>query len=116
MMDGRVERMSAANEPRERSEPARRQARERVRESEGRSPSVITMRYRSVATVTFFGLLLFVGACHHNKPPVAKPTPPPVAPPAPTGAAKPTPPEAVPESTPIPAEPKMNEDTLASGD
>ena len=34
-------RVSAANEPRERSEPAKRLARERVGESEGRSPSVI---------------------------------------------------------------------------
>jgi hypothetical protein len=32
--------MSEANEPRERSAPAKRRARERVGESEGRSPSV----------------------------------------------------------------------------
>src|SRR5205814_588957 len=38
-------RASAASEPRERSEPAKRRARERVGESEGRSPSVKTMRY-----------------------------------------------------------------------
>jgi hypothetical protein len=34
-------RVSAANEPRERSEPAQRRVRERAGESEGRSPSVI---------------------------------------------------------------------------
>ena len=37
-------RTSAASEPRERSAPAKRRARERVGESEGRSPSVITDR------------------------------------------------------------------------
>ena len=74
------------------------------------------MIHRLFATVGIFSLLVFAGACHHNKPPVAKPTPPPVAPPAPTASARPTPPEAVPESTPIPTEPKVNEDTLAAGD
>jgi peptidoglycan-associated lipoprotein len=73
------------------------------------------MRHRSVATVAVFGVLVFAGACHHNKPPVARPTPPTVAPPAPTSAAPPTPPEPVVENQPIPAEPKVNEDLL-SGD
>ncbi|HYT77335.1 MAG TPA: gluconate 2-dehydrogenase subunit 3 family protein [Vicinamibacterales bacterium] len=38
--DARSARVSAANEPRERREPAKRRASERVGESEGRSPSV----------------------------------------------------------------------------
>ena len=59
---------------------------------------------------------MFAGACHHNKPPVAKPTPPMVAPPASNPGAQPAPPEPVIENQPIPAEPTMNEDTLASGD
>lgn len=75
------------------------------------------MTHRSVATIAVFSLLAFASACHHNKPPVAKPTPPMVAPPASNPGAKPaTPPEPVVENQPIPAEPKVAEDALASGD
>src|SRR5258706_7883584 len=54
-MPGRVRdmRASAASEPRERSAPAKRRARERVGESEGRSPSVkneVRMAKAAVAT------------------------------------------------------------------
>jgi urease beta subunit len=39
LVDGPLERTSAASEPRERSAPAKRRASERVGESEGQSPS-----------------------------------------------------------------------------
>ena len=73
------------------------------------------MTQRSVATLSMLSLLVFAGACHHTKPPVARPTPPTVAPPAPTSTTAPTPPEPVVENQPIPEEPKVNEDLL-SGD
>lgn len=73
------------------------------------------MTHRSVATFALLSLLLFAGACHHNKPPVARPTPPPATPqPTPTPRT-PTPPEAVPETQPIPPEPTISGDLL-SGD
>lgn len=73
------------------------------------------MTQRSVATFALLSLLLFAGACHHNKPPVARPTPPPATPqPTPT-TRTPTPPEAVPETQPIPPEPTISGDLL-SGD
>src|SRR6476646_10466259 len=62
------------------------------------------------------GAALFVsGACHKNKPPVARPTPPPAATTA-TPARPPAPPEPVPESTPVPPEPKISDDPLTSSD
>src|SRR5437870_11689037 len=42
-------RVSAANEPRDRSEPTKRRARTRVGESEGRSPSVLEDRWLTQA-------------------------------------------------------------------
>lgn len=73
------------------------------------------MTQRSVATFALLSLLLFAGACHHNKPPVARPTTPPATPqPTPTPRT-PTPPEAVPETQPIPPEPTISGDLL-SGD
>lgn len=73
------------------------------------------MSHRPFATVTLLSLLVFAGACHHNKPPVARPQPP-VAPPPTQAARPPAPPEPVPESAPIPSEPTVSEDTLASSD
>jgi peptidoglycan-associated lipoprotein len=63
-------------------------------------------------------LLTLVSACGKKKPPVARPLPPP---PATTGGAAqpgrpPTPPEPVPETTPIPPEPKITDDPLTAGD
>jgi ABC-2 type transport system ATP-binding protein len=57
-------RVSEANEPRERSEPAKRLARERVGESEGRSPSVI---FDEVSK--FYGDVLGVNRVTLNIPP-----------------------------------------------
>jgi len=60
--------------------------------------------------------LAVVGACGKKKPPLARPTTPP---PAATTAAPtrpPTPPEPVPETTTVPAEPKISDDPLMSGD
>jgi peptidoglycan-associated lipoprotein len=61
------------------------------------------------------GLMFFAGACHKQKPPVAKPTPPPTAgTPTPTEAPKPAaPPEPVPETAPVPAEPAPVESNLS---
>src|SRR5436190_288994 len=60
--------------------------------------------------------LVFAGACHKNKPPVAKPTAPVAAPTntAPPPARPPAPPEPVPDRTPIPPEPKIADDPLSS--
>jgi peptidoglycan-associated lipoprotein len=60
-------------------------------------------------------ILVLAGACAKKKPPVAKPTP---APPSTTtgGARPPAPPEPVPETAPIPPEPTISEDPLASKD
>jgi peptidoglycan-associated lipoprotein len=54
-------------------------------------------------------------ACGGKKPPVAKPTTPPPPPPS-TTAKPPEPPEPVPESAPIPREPTISDDSLASKD
>src|SRR5262245_8267866 len=59
--------------------------------------------------------LVFAGACHKNKPPVARPQPP-VAPPTTTAPPNrpPAPPEPVPDRTPIPPEPKISDDPLSA--
>ena len=68
---------------------------------------------RQIATVAVLGLLIFAGACHKNKPPVARPTPPPVNT-APTPANKPpAPPEPVPETATVPPEPTPTETNLS---
>src|SRR4029079_6487644 len=51
------ERVSAASEPRERSAPAKRRARERVGESEGRSPSD---EVRSLGMLAAAGIILLL--------------------------------------------------------
>ena len=58
---------------------------------------------------------VLVGACHKNKPPVARPLPPP-PPSTTTGEKPPAPPEPVPETTPIPPEPSITDDSLAGKD
>ena len=67
--------------------------------------------------VVVLALLVFAGACHKNKPPVARPTPPVAAPttntpPPPT----PAPPMPTPDTTPVPKEPPISEDPIASAD
>jgi len=69
-------------------------------------------RYAAVALT----LVVFAGACHKTKPPVARPVPPPTtttAPP-PTANRPPAPPEPVRDTTPIPPEPKITDDPLSS--
>jgi peptidoglycan-associated lipoprotein len=71
------------------------------------------MRSQKFATAAAIAALVFVGACHHNKPPVARPTTPSTMTPPPPAAKPPAPPEPVPEATPIPPEPGVKEDPLA---
>jgi len=74
---------------------------------------MMTKRYGAVV----LALLVFAGACHKNKPPVARPLPPP--PPVtntnPTSST-PAPPTPVPDTTPVPKEPAITEDPLTSSD
>jgi peptidoglycan-associated lipoprotein len=73
------------------------------------------MRTRRPALCAALIILALAGACAKKKPPVAKPTPAP--PTTTTGAARPpAPPEPVPETAPIPPEPTISEDPLASKD
>jgi peptidoglycan-associated lipoprotein len=73
------------------------------------------MRTRRPALCAALIILVLAGACAKKKPPVAKPTPAP--PTTTTGAARPpAPPEPVPETAPIPPEPTISEDPLASKD
>jgi len=65
--------------------------------------------------VVMLALVVFAGACHKSKPPLAKPMPPPATtnvPPPPTAA----PPQPVPDTTPVPPEPKIVDDPLTSSD
>ena len=73
---------------------------------------------RDTRYVVFCALVtaaVLVGACHKNKPPVARPLPPP-PPSTTTGEKPPAPPEPVPETTPIPPEPSITDDSLAGKD
>jgi len=77
----------------------------------------VTMRHRqfAVAVVVVLCAALGAGACAKKKPPVARPMPPPAS----TGTsanAPPAPPTPVPDTTPIPPEPTIKNDPLASGD
>jgi len=70
---------------------------------------------KSAAVV--LALLVFAGACHKSKPPVARPTPPPTStsanvPPPPT----PAPPAPTPDPTVVPKEPPITEDPIAGAD
>lgn len=73
------------------------------------------MRHTWFAAAILGTALVFAGACHHNKPPVAKPTPPPTTTTAPP-TRPPAPPEPVPETTPVPPEPKISDDPLTASD
>jgi peptidoglycan-associated lipoprotein len=62
-------------------------------------------------------LLVFAGACHKNKPPVARPLPP--STPSTTASqppAQPEPPRPTADTTPIPKEPAISEDPIAAAD
>ena len=71
----------------------------------------------SAAALTL-ALLVFAGACHKSKPPIARPTPPPM--PSPTTNVPPppapAPPAPVPDTTPIPKEPPITEDPIGTAD
>jgi len=72
------------------------------------------MRHTQLAIAVTVALLVFVG-CGKKKPPIARPTPP--APTAPAPAAPPpTPPAPTPDTSPIPKEPSITEDPIASAD
>jgi peptidoglycan-associated lipoprotein len=61
-------------------------------------------------------LLVCAGACHKNKPPVARPTPPTSSAPSPAPPPA-TPPSPTPDTTPVPKEPPITEsDPIASAD
>jgi peptidoglycan-associated lipoprotein len=67
--------------------------------------------------VVVLALAVVAGACHKNKPPVARPMPPPTA--STTNTAPPptpAPPTPAPDTTPIPKEPPITEDPIASAD
>jgi len=72
------------------------------------------MRHTQFAVIVVLIAALGAGACGKKKPPVARPMPPP--PPSSTTNAPPPPPTAVPDTTPIPPEPKITDDPLVSGD
>lgn len=69
---------------------------------------------RSAAVV--LALVVFAGACHKTKPPVARPLPPPPPPNANTQTATPVPPSPTTDTTAIPKEPPISEDPIASAD
>jgi peptidoglycan-associated lipoprotein len=69
-------------------------------------------RYAAVV----LALLVFAGACHKNKPPVARPLPPPTTGNTNPTPPPPTPPQPVPDTTPIPKEPPITEDPLSTSD
>ena len=74
------------------------------------------MRQDRYAAVVL-ALAVLAGACHKNKPPVARPVPPPTA--STTNTAPPptpAPPTPAPDTTPIPKEPAITEDPIASAD
>jgi|SRR5690242_10842451 peptidoglycan-associated lipoprotein len=70
------------------------------------------MKHRSLILVLV--CLTLIAACGKKKPPVARPTTPP--PPAASPTKPPEPPEPVPEAAPIPREPSISDDSLASKD
>ena len=76
------------------------------------------MTNKRSAAALVLALLVFAGACHKNKPPVARPTPPSTTgstanvPPPP----QPAPPQPTADTTPIPKEPTISEDPISSAD
>jgi peptidoglycan-associated lipoprotein len=72
------------------------------------------MRRTWVGLVTIVTAFALAGACHKNKPPVARPAPPPPA--SSTTNRPPAPPEPVREAQPVPPEPTVTSDTLGGKD
>jgi peptidoglycan-associated lipoprotein len=73
------------------------------------------MRHTQFAVIAVLLVALGAGACAKKKPPVARPMPPPPGSGTTTNSV-PAPPTPVPDTTPIPPEPKITDDPLASGD
>jgi peptidoglycan-associated lipoprotein len=73
------------------------------------------MRHTQFAVIAVLVAVVGVGACGKKKPPVARPMPPPVTAGGTTNP-PPAPPTPVPDTTPIPPEPKITDDPLVSGD
>jgi peptidoglycan-associated lipoprotein len=73
------------------------------------------MRHTQFAVIAVLLVALGAGACAKKKPPVARPMPPPPGSGTTTNSVPP-PPTPVPDTTPIPPEPKITDDPLASGD
>lgn len=73
------------------------------------------MTQRHLTAIAMMAALTLVGACHKNKPPVARPmtSPATTGGTAPASNRPPAPPEPVPETTPIPPEPGISNDPLA---
>jgi peptidoglycan-associated lipoprotein len=74
------------------------------------------MRQTQFAVVVTLVAVLGVSACGGKKPPVARPMPPPPPTNTSPGNTTPAPPTPVPDTTPIPPEPKITDDPLVSGD
>ena len=74
----------------------------------------MTMRHTQFAVVAVLVIALGAGACGKKKPPVARPLPPPPSSTT-TGNTVPAPPTPVPDTTPIPPEPKITDDPLMAG-
>jgi len=74
------------------------------------------MRQTQFAVIAVLVMALGAGACGKKKPPVARPMPPPSASGTTTTAPPPAPPTPVPDTTPIPPEPRITDDPLVSGD
>jgi peptidoglycan-associated lipoprotein len=75
----------------------------------------VTMRHTRFAVIALLVAALGAGACGKKKPPVARPMPPPPGSGTPS-APPPGPPTPVPDTTPVPPEPKITDDPLVSGD
>jgi peptidoglycan-associated lipoprotein len=72
------------------------------------------MRHTQFAVIAVLVAVLGAGACGKKKPPVARPMPPPAG--TGTTSKPPAPPTPVPDTTPIPPEPRITDDPLMSGD
>jgi peptidoglycan-associated lipoprotein len=73
------------------------------------------MRHTRFAVIALLIAALGAGACGKKKPPVARPMPPPTGS-GTTATPPPGPPTPVPDTTPVPPEPKITDDPLVSGD
>jgi peptidoglycan-associated lipoprotein len=73
------------------------------------------MRNTRYAAVVL-AVLVFAGACHKTKPPVARPLPPSTPPTTAQPPSQPEPPRPAPDTTPIPKEPTITEDPIGGAD